>query len=136
MPRTNATGRTHRHATMNDQLHTTLETTLPPIRPEATLPICGNRSDPTLTFRWLSTDAVLARYPFTRQMLKRMMDRGEFPQSFRIGERKVAWRSDELDAWDASRQRSDVLVYVPRANAAEHLAKRGKGRGRPRTMAA
>jgi predicted DNA-binding transcriptional regulator AlpA len=104
------TGRVDHSAAIETDIATKSDIQLPAMQPDAS---------PTLTFRWLSSDAVLARYPFTRQMLKRMMDKGEFPKSFRLGERKVAWRSDELDAWDAARQRADVIVYVPSANTAD-----------------
>lgn len=38
--------------------------------------------------------------------LRRMMRRGEFPLTVKIGVRSVGWRSDAIDAWIHSRESS------------------------------
>ena len=36
---------------------------------------------------------------FTRTWIYKLMARGEFPRSFKIGTRAVGWDSAEVDAW-------------------------------------
>ncbi len=39
----------------------------------------------------------------SRASIYAMMDRGEFPRPIKLGERAVGWKSDDVDAWLASR---------------------------------
>jgi prophage regulatory protein len=49
--------------------------------------------------RLISMKEVTARVPFTKVHIYRLMNRGEFPRSIKIGKRRVCWRESELDAW-------------------------------------
>jgi predicted DNA-binding transcriptional regulator AlpA len=51
---------------------------------------------------------VIKRVGFTFPTLWKWMRDGKFPLSFDIGS-KTAWREDEIDAWLASRPRSQLL---------------------------
>ncbi len=42
---------------------------------------------------------VTDRVPFTRVHVYRLMKRGEFPRSIKIGKRRVCWRESEIEAW-------------------------------------
>ena len=44
--------------------------------------------------------------PFSRIGLRKMIARGEFPAPVKIAARRIAWRSDEVEAWKASRERT------------------------------
>ncbi|MGF1446680.1 MAG: helix-turn-helix transcriptional regulator [Pikeienuella sp.] len=49
--------------------------------------------------RLLTFDEVRRRVPFTRQWLRELDARGEFPKRVALGPRRVAWREDQIDAW-------------------------------------
>ena len=53
--------------------------------------------------RLISMKEVTARVPFTRVHIYRLMKRGEFPRTIKIGKRRVCWRESEIDAWIASK---------------------------------
>jgi prophage regulatory protein len=42
---------------------------------------------------------------YTREHLRALIKRGEFPAPVRVGAQRIAWRADEIDAWIASRER-------------------------------
>ncbi len=46
---------------------------------------------------------LLERVPFCRSQLYALIAKGKFPKPVKIGERAVAWRSTEIDAWIARR---------------------------------
>lgn len=46
---------------------------------------------------------VLAVTGFTRPWIYKLMARGEFPQSVKIGTRAVGWDSQLVDAWVAAK---------------------------------
>ena len=48
----------------------------------------------------------------TRSQIYKMIADGEFPESFNISERCVAWLSDEIEAWKLSR-----LIAAGKASA-------------------
>lgn len=54
----------------------------------------------------LTIDEVVARIPFSRVHIYRLMKRGEFPQRVRVGERRVAWIQSEIQAFCESRPRA------------------------------
>ena len=49
---------------------------------------------------------VLEETGLSRPVLYRKMAAGEFPKSFHIGERAVAWSSDDIEAWKATTRRN------------------------------
>lgn len=40
---------------------------------------------------------------FTRMHLRRLIDRGLFPQAYQVSPNRIAWKLSELTAWKASR---------------------------------
>jgi prophage regulatory protein len=56
-----------------------------------------------MTNRLLSISQVTDRVPFTKVHIYRLMKRGEFPRTIKIGKRRVCWRESEIDAWIASK---------------------------------
>ncbi len=50
-------------------------------------------------FHLLTIDEVKRITSLSRATLYRRMKEGTFPQAIKIGERRVAWRSDQLMAW-------------------------------------
>lgn len=63
--------------------------------------------------RLLTIDEVVARIPFSRVHIYRLMKRGEFPQRVRVGERRVAWRESEIREYIESRPRADLSSPLP-----------------------
>lgn len=41
--------------------------------------------------------------PYTREHLARLVKAGTFPAPVRLGERRIGWVADEVDAWAAER---------------------------------
>ncbi|MCC3244203.1 AlpA family transcriptional regulator [Methylocystis sp. WRRC1] len=50
--------------------------------------------------RYLREPQVLARVPFSKPTLHRLVREKQFPRPVKIGPRAVAWLADEIDAWD------------------------------------
>jgi prophage regulatory protein len=107
MPRTNATGRTHRYATTNDQLHIQAEVPLPAIKAEASgaKTKAPNLSylhdiDPVLSSRQVR----LAIGVVSHSTLWRWVQAGDFPPSIRIGSRRIGWRKSAVVKWLAERE--------------------------------
>jgi len=48
-------------------------------------------------------NAVKTRTGLSRSTLYKMMSQGKFPQHIKLGERAVGWRSNDVDAWIATR---------------------------------
>ncbi len=46
------------------------------------------------------------RVPFGRTTIWTMVRDKRFPQPYKIGKAAVAWRSDEIEAWIAARERA------------------------------
>jgi prophage regulatory protein len=55
-----------------------------------------------MSVQLLRLPAVLARTGLTRTALYELVKAGRFPKQHKLGERAVAWRSDDVDAWIAS----------------------------------
>lgn len=51
--------------------------------------------------------AVLEATGLSRSALNRAVKSGAFPQPVKLGERSIAWRSDEVSAWIESRAREE-----------------------------
>lgn len=51
---------------------------------------------------------VKAKTTFSESSIYRLMGEGKFPKSLKVGARKVAWRSDEVEAFLDSLPRSTV----------------------------
>lgn len=49
---------------------------------------------------------VMTKTTFSESSIYRLMQEGKFPKSVKVGARKVAWRSDEIEAFINSRIRS------------------------------
>lgn len=49
---------------------------------------------------------VKAKTTFSESSIYRLMHEGRFPKSLKVGARKVAWRSDEVEAFINSLERS------------------------------
>jgi len=60
---------------------------------------------------------VIRRVGFTYPTLWKWMREGKFPLSFDVGS-KTAWREIEIEAWLASRPRSNLLKRASRKNPA------------------
>ena len=54
--------------------------------------------------RLIPMKEVTTRVPFTKVHIYRLMNRGEFPRSIKIGKRRVCWRESEIEAWIASKE--------------------------------
>jgi prophage regulatory protein len=54
--------------------------------------------------RLISMKEVTDRVPFTKVHIYRLMKRGEFPRSIKIGKRRVCWRESEIETWIASKE--------------------------------
>jgi prophage regulatory protein len=46
---------------------------------------------------------VLEQTGLSRSVLYRLVDDGSFPRPVKLGERSIAWRSEDVDAWIAAR---------------------------------
>ena len=57
--------------------------------------------------RILRLPEVLARVGLSRSTVYQLMAVGDFPASVRLTPNSVGWRSDDIDAWIASRVRTD-----------------------------
>jgi prophage regulatory protein len=58
---------------------------------------------PALPRRILRLTAVLYRTGLTRSTLRRLLDRGEFPQPKRLGLRALGWLEADIERWIANR---------------------------------
>ena len=56
--------------------------------------------------RILRLPEVLARVGLSRSTVYQLMAAGDFPASVRLTPHSVGWRSDDIDAWIASRART------------------------------
>lgn len=65
-------------------------------------------NDTKPSFRWVSDAECEARYGKSIATLTRWSELGLFPKKYQLGPRTSARRSDELDAFDASRQHSTI----------------------------
>jgi hypothetical protein len=55
----------------------------------------------------LTYDALVHRGVFNNRMtLKRAMDKYGFPRPYKLGERRVAWNREAVEAWLASRRQN------------------------------
>jgi hypothetical protein len=54
---------------------------------------------------WLDQEDLNARgIKYSRNHLRRMWERGDFPRPFLPTPRKLVWRADDIDAWVKERQ--------------------------------
>ena len=60
-----------------------------------------------LTDRLMKLDEVLGVGAFSKSHLRRLIDRGEFPQPVMVGERSPRWRQSEVLEWLESLQRGE-----------------------------
>ena len=58
--------------------------------------------------RLLRRNDVMRLTGLAKATIYRLMQRGDFPIPIKLGERAVAWRSDELDEWISSRERASI----------------------------
>ena len=49
--------------------------------------------------RYITMKTLLTMIPFSRQHVYNLMRKNEFPQSIKLGERRVAWRQVDVEAW-------------------------------------
>ena len=56
--------------------------------------------------RILRLPEVLVRVGLSRSTVYQLMAAGDFPASVRLTPNAVGWRSDDIDGWIASRQRT------------------------------
>lgn len=61
-------------------------------------------------FCMLRLDQVTARTGLSRDTVYRMMRRGEFPASTKVGTRAVAWPEHEIEAWLVGRMAARTRV--------------------------
>jgi prophage regulatory protein len=57
--------------------------------------------------RFLRLSEVRNRVGYGRATIYRLMAAGEFPRSYSLGARAVAWLESEIDAWIEGRVRSE-----------------------------
>ena len=57
---------------------------------------------------FLKIQSVCERTSFCRAQIYKLMKLGEFPSSYKLTEKSVAWRSDEIEKWIESRVQSHV----------------------------
>ena len=60
--------------------------------------------------RLLRLSDVRARIPYSRASIYRLMSEGRFPHPYSLGERAVAWRESDIDAWIDSRVNAGQAV--------------------------
>jgi prophage regulatory protein len=77
--------------------------------------------------QFLRMHEIIARVPFSRTHIYRLIARGEFPQNVKVGARRVAWIETEVDAWLAVRVAQRDAPSEPKPDAAP-VALRRKGR--------
>lgn len=69
------------------------------------------------SFELWKLPTVMTKTTFSESSIYRLMHEGKFPKSVKVGARKVAWRSDEIEAFINSRVRSTagdtVAFYSP-----------------------
>ena len=53
--------------------------------------------------RLLALAQITDRVPFTRVHIYRLMKRGEFPRSIKIGKRRICWRESDIESWIAAK---------------------------------
>ena len=58
--------------------------------------------------RLLTRAQLLEIVPLSYPTIWELMRRGEFPKALRIGQKKVAWREDEIRGWIESRPRQEL----------------------------
>ncbi|HMO29840.1 AlpA family phage regulatory protein [Enterovirga sp.] len=58
--------------------------------------------------RILLKHEVLARVRLSNPTIYRLRRKGKFPEPFVIGEQKVAWFADEIEAWLEARERTSL----------------------------
>lgn len=56
--------------------------------------------------RFLKLKEVINKTSISRASIYRLMDNGDFPVSFQVTSRSVAWKSDEIQEWILSRPRA------------------------------
>jgi len=72
-----------------------------------TKPKQGTRQRQTEWREVLTYDALVERGIFNNRMtLKRAMEKHGFPRPYRLGERRIAWSRDAVDAWLESRRQN------------------------------
>lgn len=54
--------------------------------------------------KYLRQPAVSARYGLPRSTVYDWISKGQFPKPVRLGLRAVAWKIEDLEAWEAQRQ--------------------------------
>lgn len=59
----------------------------------------------TTKAHFLRLKAVMEITGFSRTTVYRLMSKGLFPKSVKLGERAIAWRPDEIQAWVDGRER-------------------------------
>jgi prophage regulatory protein len=70
-------------------------------------------ADPATGHRCLRLGEVIVRVGLGETALRQMMARNEFPPSFKIGVRAVAWLETDIDEWIALRAARRVIVQWP-----------------------
>lgn len=73
-------------------------------------------------FTLLKLPAVMAKTTFSEPSIYRLMRDGKFPKPLKLGARAVAWRSDEIDEFINSLQRSQVGDTNAFYTAVDHAA--------------
>ena len=54
--------------------------------------------------RFVTMKTLLTMIPYSRQHIYRLMTKGHFPQSIKLGESRVAWRKSDVEDWLRSRE--------------------------------
>lgn len=70
----------------------------------------------------LKLPAVMAKTTFSEPSIYRLMREGKFPKPLKLGERAVAWRSDEIEAFIKALPRSRVGDTVAFYTEVDHAA--------------
>jgi prophage regulatory protein len=74
--------------------------------------------------------AVQAKTLLSASSVYRLMSRGEFPQSVKLGDNLSAWLDEDVDRWLEDRIASRVSDHDRASAVQRERARRGKPRGR------
>lgn len=70
----------------------------------------SHRCDPDSRMRFLRLAEVRNRVGYGRATIYRLMAAGQFPRSYSLGARAVAWLESEIDAWIEARVKAGRAV--------------------------
>jgi len=78
--------------------------------------------------RLIKLKELLVQVPLSRSQVYKLIAEGSFPAQVNLAGRSVAWRSEDVDAWIASRERvvAPTLLQMQRARTMQRAFERVK----------